>query len=74
MAELVDAAGLGPVGRKPLEVQVLSSAFGFVVQGDPFHRDARGDNRRMSIALVLGLTTGSLAAAALSIAYALAHR
>src|SRR5436309_2634271 len=26
VAELVDATGLGPVGRKPLEVRVLSSA------------------------------------------------
>src|SRR5919198_150818 len=26
VAELVDAAGLGPVGRKPLEVRVLSPA------------------------------------------------
>jgi hypothetical protein len=26
VAELADAAGLGPVGRKPLEVQILSPA------------------------------------------------
>jgi hypothetical protein len=34
----------------------------------------RGFERDMSLALVLALTTGSLAAAALSIAYALVHR
>jgi hypothetical protein len=33
-----------------------------------------GTSRQMSFALVLALTAGSLAAAALSIAYALVHR
>jgi hypothetical protein len=51
-----------------LEVQVLSPA------SSSFRRCARGDLRGMSLALVFGLTFSSLAAAALTIAYALAHR
>ena len=30
VAELVDAAGLGPAGRKPLEVRVLSPALDYL--------------------------------------------
>jgi hypothetical protein len=39
-----------------------------------FTAAGKGTSCGMSLALVLALTTGSLAAAALSIAYALAHR
>jgi hypothetical protein len=39
-----------------------------------FYAGSGGDSAGMSLALVFALTGGSLAAAALSIAYALAHR
>lgn len=41
MAELADAAGLGPVGRKPLEVRVLSPALGAVEQAGLYLRAVR---------------------------------
>jgi hypothetical protein len=51
-----------------LEVQVLSPA-------SARFTGVRAEMKRgMSVALALALTTGSLAAAALSIAYALVHR
>jgi hypothetical protein len=53
-----------------LEVQVLSPAS----SGRPFDRHLRGDEARMSLGFAFALTAGSLAAAALAIAYALAHR
>jgi acyl-CoA thioester hydrolase len=40
VAELADATGLGPVGRKPLEVRLLSPAYDAPVSGFTFvHRE-----------------------------------
>src|SRR5205085_2316913 len=57
VAELVDAAGLGPAGRKPLEVRVLSPASQMT---EVSHEEGRRRVRLIFGALVLVLLLASL--------------